>query len=179
MKKIYIAQRFEFDSNGSLKNDLRSLLLGSEKYLLDDSGKTINFLRDEYKYVGPFFNEKAAEHDLSASFGEIVVAAEKKAIDNCDVFVAIFDNEVSPGTVTELIYALMKHKKCYMFYYVDKNRSENWFPIEFAKKLGVIDISFNNKEEFKQDILKKQQTLWLTVQTKANARNRLNLIFIE
>ena len=155
MKKIYIAQRFEFDSNGSLKNDLRSLLLGSEKYLLDDCDKTVSFLGDKYKYVGPFFNEKAAEHDLVASFGKIVVDAEKKSIDDCDVFVAIFDNEVSPGTVTELIYALMSHKKCYMFYYVDDNRSENWFPIEFAKKLGVVDISFNNKENFKQDILNK------------------------
>ena len=155
MKKIYIASKFQFDTNGSLKNDIRSLLLGNEKYLLNDLRKTINILGDEYLYAGPFFNEKAAEHDLSASFGKIVVEAEKKAIDNCNTFIVIFDNEVSPGSVTELIYAAQKGKKCYVFYLSDKNKSENWFPIEFSKLLGdnVRVIPYTDKDIFQKEIL--------------------------
>ena len=155
MKKIYIASRFQFDKEGSLKNDIRSKFLGDEKYLLNDLNKSINILGKEYLYSGPFFNEKAAEHDLSASFGKIVVEAEKKAIDNCDTFIVIFDNEVSPGSVTELIYAAMIGKECYVFYLSDNNKSENWFPIEFVKLLGdrVRVIPYTNKDVFEEELL--------------------------
>lgn len=148
MKKIYIAKRFEFDESHSLKRDLRSLLLGDESFLLEDHSKTLKFLDGEYLYTGPFFNEKAAEHDLSASFGRIVVEAEKKSIDECDVFVVIFDNEVSPGSVTELIYAAMSGKTCHIFYQEDGNKSENWFPIEFVKTLGIRATPFKDMKEF-------------------------------
>ena len=153
MKKIYIASRFQFNKEGNLKNDFRSILLGSEEYLKNDCSKTIKILGDEYVYAGPFFNEKAAEHNMSVSFGEIVVKAEKKSIDNADVFLAIFDNEVSPGTSVELTYAIMTGKECMVIYLKDQNKSENWFPITFAEELGVKSISFDNGEKFNEDII--------------------------
>lgn len=147
MKRIYIASRFQFDTNGTLKNDFRAHILGNESFLLEDHCKTIIFNNEKYRYVGPFFNEKAAEHNLSASFGKIVVDAEKKSIDECDTFIAIFDNEVSPGTTTELIYAAMSNKECYLFYQSNDNKSENWFPIEFAKSLGIDVVSYKDINE--------------------------------
>lgn len=147
MKRIYIASRFQFDDNGTLKNDFRVHLLGNESFLLEDHCKSVIFNNEEYRYAGPFFNEKASEHNLSASFGEIVVDVEKKSIDECDAFIAVFDNEVSPGTITELIYAAMSNKDCYLFYQSSDNKSENWFPIEFAKSLGIDVVSYKDIKE--------------------------------
>lgn len=150
--KIYIASKFIKNGN-SFKNDFRTTLIGKEEDFVDFNNHS--FIRDsegniKYQYLGPFYNEKASDGQLTSSVCEEVVNTENNLIKKCDVF-AIFLNETySPGSISELIYAATLNKKI-IIYYIKENdisyetKSSNWYPIITAKSLAddvkIIEVS--------------------------------------
>lgn len=157
LPKVYIASKFiKNNKNGKLsfKNDFRSKLLGNEDKLLDYNFKS--YIYDKYQYLGPFYNEKASNGNLTNTECESVVKCENLLIDRCDIFIAYIDEEKSPGTITELTYAAFKNKKIIVFYKPDKNNkykiaTDSWYPIisaqEVVGKEKIKITPVNNEDE--------------------------------
>lgn len=141
MKKIYLSGKFNktADKNASLaqrlRNDYRAILLGDENKLVTAADNVK--LNDQYSYSGPFYCEQASSGEFTSTECSVVVAAERIAVDNCDVFIAVFDEHDSPGTVVELGWALNAGKQIYILYKTQKSKytiqSEHWFPITDAQ----------------------------------------------
>lgn len=144
--KVYLAAKFEkqknIDGSLSLKNDFRSKMIGEENFFNFNSH---SFLRDNdgnalYQYIGPFYNEKASDGELTSTICEEVVKTESLIIDHCDIFIAYLDEEVSPGGISELIYAAFKGKEIWIFYKVENNtdyelKTSNWYPCISAMQI--------------------------------------------
>lgn len=141
MKKVYLSGKFNKTTEKNvnlarrLRNDYRSLLLGDAArltYAKDDVK-----LNDKYLYSGPFYCEQASTGEFTSTDCRVVVAAEYAAVNNCDVFIAVFDENDSPGTVVELGWALNSGKEIYILYKPSDSKytiqSEHWFPITDAQ----------------------------------------------
>lgn len=145
--KIYIASRFikEKLSNGSFSfcGDFRSKLIGMEEDFVNFNNHS--FIQDrngniKYQYLGPFYNEKASDGSLTSTICDEVVRTENDLIDKCDIFIAYLDKNLSPGSISELIYAAFKGKKIIIYYEKEDSvsyelKSSNWYPIVTAKQL--------------------------------------------
>lgn len=149
--KIYIASKFNkemlSENEFTLRNDFRAKLIGSEfdfrnynnhSFIRDDNGN-IN-----YQYLGPFYNEMASDGVLTSTVCEEVVNTENRLIDRCDVFCAYLDENISPGSITELTYASLKNKDIIIFYKKEDDisyemKSSNWYPIVSAKLIAGDD----------------------------------------
>ena len=157
LPRVYFASKFikkELNGSISFEKDFRTILL-------QDSNKLNNynynsFIFDKYQYIGPFFNEKASTGNLTNKECEQVVNCENNLIDRCDIFMAYLDEEKSPGTITELVYASLIGKKIIVFYKPDKNNNysintDSWYPIVFSKeqigKDNIDIIPVNNTDE--------------------------------
>ncbi len=95
------------------------------------------------KYIGPFFYYPKKEKELKKNGmkdHEIIVHIEKKAIEECNLFVAYLGTKSSLGTVAELIHAANFGKNICLFYLAGKNekalKSEYWFPIIMAREIA-------------------------------------------
>lgn len=154
--KIYIASKFIKNGN-SFENDFRTTLIGKEADFVNFNNHS--FIRDsegniKYQYIGPFYNEKASDGQLTSSVCEEVVNTENNLIKKCDVF-AIFLNETySPGSISELIYAATLNKRIIIYYIKESDisyemKSSNWYPIITAKSLAdnVKIIEVTNSDE--------------------------------
>lgn len=153
--KVYIASRFikEKLENGhyTFKNDYRVSLIGGEKDFVDFNNHS--FIKDKNsvikgQYIGPFYNEKASSGELTSTICDEVVRTENALIDRCDKFIVYFDEEPSPGSITELIYAAFKKKEITIFYkkepgVVYEVKSSNWYPI-----ISAIQIAGNDKVKY-------------------------------
>lgn len=141
MKKIYLSGKFNKTAEENtplanrLRNDYRSLLLGDATRLTHAADDVR--LNDKYLYSGPFYCEQASTGEFTSTECSVVVAAEYAAVNNCDIFIAVFDEHDSPGTVVELGWALDSGKQIYILYKPsDSNytiKSGHWFPIAAAK----------------------------------------------
>ena len=146
-KRIYMAMHFEVDKHEdkiSLERDVRDKLLRETgSGLLDYYSNCYVSLKGfgDFHYVGPFYNEKASDGLLTSSDCEVVVLQEKKLIDLCDVFLVYLDDNVSPGSISELMYAVLKNKDIIILYKNESDisyslKSSNWFPIVFSLQLS-------------------------------------------
>lgn len=143
MRKVYVAGSF-YREDDSLKNDFRAELLGNEDILWNENEEArIEIFHETMKYVGPFFYYPEKEKEfrkIGMTEQETVVALEKQAVENCDLFVSYFGTKSSPGTVAELIYAAEHGKDIFLFYLRTENnrwlKSEYWFPILMAKEIS-------------------------------------------
>lgn len=161
--KIYLASRFITDKKDgklSLKRDFRSVLIGGEDKLIDanyssfitnDTGKTI------FQYIGPFYNEKASCGELTSTDCMEVVRTENKLIEKCDIFIIYLDEEVSPGSLTELVYAATLGKQIVVIFKKEDDikyslKSSNWYPITFAKLLQECTRVYTVR--FKDEVLR-------------------------
>ena len=139
LPKVYFASKFikSYKNNKlSFEKDFRSKLIGNNKL---ENYNYNSFILDKYQYIGPFFNEKASCGNLTNNECEKVVDCENNLIDKCDIFMAYLDEEQSPGTITELVYASLNNKKIIIFYKPDKNNkysinTDSWYPIVFSKR---------------------------------------------
>lgn len=151
LDKIYIASKFVKE------NDFREILIGNKSDFNNFNnhsfitGKNGNL---KYQYIGPFYNEKASNGELTSSICDEVVAAENELVRNCDIFAVYLDENYSPGSITELTYAAILNKKIIIFYKKESNikyemKSTNWYPIINAKKFAdnVEIIAVNDQEE--------------------------------
>ena len=157
LPKVYFASKFI----KNYKNNILSFENDFRTHLLSDNNKLENYnynsyIFDKYQYIGPFFNEKASNGNLTSKECEKVVNCENNLIDRCDMFMAYLDEEKSPGTTTELVYASLLKKKITVFYKPDKNNkysinTDSWYPIVFSKeqvgKDNIKIIPVNNTDE--------------------------------
>lgn len=162
LPKIYIAAKFKKEKNPdgglSLKNDFRSKMIGESEFLDFNNHSFIKSREGKnlYQYIGPFYNEKASTGDLTSTICEEVVRTESLIIDHCDVFAAYLDDDVSPGGISELIYAAFREKDILIFYKVEDRieyefQTSNWYPcvsaIQIRGKDHVKLIPVKDKEE--------------------------------
>lgn len=169
LPKIYIASKFikeRLDGKLSFKNDFRTKLIGNEKDFVDFNNHS--FIKDlsgnlKYQYLGPFYNEKASDGSLTSTACEEVVSTENALIDKCDIFIVYFDKELSPGSITELIYAAFKKKKIEIYYKKEDDvsyelKSSNWYPIVSAIQIaGFKNVKtkiVKNESEVLKEIIK-------------------------
>lgn len=152
LPKVYVASRFikETLENGqiSFAGDFRSQLIGIEEDFINFNAHS--FIRNEdgeavAQYLGPFWNEKASDGTLTSDACNQVVSTENMLIEKCDIFVAYFDEILSPGGITEMMYALYLKKRIIIFFKTEEDirysmKSSAWYPITFAMQ---IDNSIN------------------------------------
>lgn len=157
LPKVYFASKFiKKNINGkiSFEDDFRTKLLQDNNRL--NNYNYNSFIFNKYQYIGPFFNEKASTGDLTNTECDQVVNCENRLIDRCDIFMAYLDEEKSPGTITELVYASLNKKNIIVFYKPDKDNkysinTDSWYPIVFSKEqVGTNNIKIipvNNTDE--------------------------------
>lgn len=158
--KVYIAQRFIKDENGSFKDDFRAKLIcekidgdiDDEKFRNFNSYSFIRKIGRALHYIGPFWNEKASNGVLTSDDCEQVVSTENRLIEICDMFICYFDEKLSPGSITELIYACMLGKRIKIFYKTEdseyKVKSSSWYPIVFAKLMANAEVIPVDSDEY-------------------------------
>lgn len=157
MEKVYFAGKFNLLKDKTkplherLVNDYRSLILSSSKKLTyaDENLK----LDDKYIYKGPFYCEQASNGDFTSTDCNVVLNAEYDAVEDSDVYFALFDENFSVGTIVELGWAIDMNKKIIIFYKEEDSnyqiKSEYWFAIADAMKRSkkVKVYKFNNIKE--------------------------------
>ena len=157
MKKIYFAGKFKLDSDTGLslgerlRDDFRARLLGSgERLAIANEGV---MLTADVCYAGPFYCEAASSGEHTSTDCMAVLSAERRAVLECDSYVAVFGESFSVGTVVELGWAIEADKEIYILYKEEKSRysiaSEYWFAIADAKSRGrdVRIFSYSSEEE--------------------------------
>lgn len=157
MKKIYFAGKFNLDKNREkslaerLINDYRSQILeNSEKLTYATDNLRLN---NEFIYSGPFYCEKASNGDFTSTDCNTVLNAEYKAVNESDIYFALFDQNFSVGTIVELDWAINMNKEIIIFYQEEESKynikSEYWFAIANAlqrsKKVKVHKFNDINK----------------------------------
>ena len=155
MKKIYCAGKFNMIKDNNLKleeklvNDFRSKLLGSSKLLtLAHNNLKLN---EKYEYSGPFYCEQASNGDFTSVDCNVVLKAEKEAVSSCDIYLAVFGEKFSVGTIVELGWALDMNKRIIILYQEEDSnyqiKSEYWFAIADAIKRSKKIDTYKYKEE--------------------------------
>lgn len=155
MKKVYFAGKFNLIKDRELTlaerlvNDYRARLLGDAK-LLTFSKDNLK-LNNNYQYSGPFYCEQASGGDFTSTDCNTVLKAELNAIKNCDIYIAVFGESFSVGTIVELGWALNMNKKIVILYQEEESnyqiKSEYWFAIADAiNRCEGIDV-FKYKDD--------------------------------
>lgn len=164
MKKVYFAGKFDLleDKSLSLKerlvHDFRSILLG-DSYLLTFAQKNLK-LNDDYIYVGPFYCEQASNGDYTSTDCNVVLENEYDAVLNSDIYIAVFGENFSVGTIVELDWALDCNKDVVILYQEEDSnytiKSEYWFAIANAlrRKKDIKIYKYKNVSEI-NEILKE------------------------
>ena len=144
MKKIYFAGKFNLNKDKTLsldkrlEKDFRSKILGDAKKLTCADENL--FLNNKYKYAGPFYCEQASNGDYTSTDCNVVLNEEYKAVSNSDIYLAVFDENFSVGTIVELGWAITQNRKIYILYKEENSKyqikSEYWFAIADALKRG-------------------------------------------
>ena len=167
MKSIFCGGKFKLKEDKSLsladriKDDYRShLLKDPNKFLYAHSGSII---LDEFKYNGTFYCEKASNGDYTSTDCNSVLNEEYKALSNSDIFLCVFDDTFSVGTVVELNWAVNLNKEIIICFQKNKNspysvKSEYWFAIVDAlnRTKNVRIFSFDTNDELLDLILNKK-----------------------
>ena len=103
MEKIYFAGKFNLNKDKTLsldkrlKEDFRSKILEDSKKLTCSDDNLL--LNDKYKYAGPFYCEQASNGDYTSTDCNVVLTEEYKAVSNTDIYLALFDENFSVGTI--------------------------------------------------------------------------------
>ena len=164
MEKIYFAGKFNLlkDSDLTLEqklvNDFRSKLLGDSKLLSNYQENLI--INNSYQYLGPFYCEQASQGDFTSTDCNVVLNAESDALKKCDVYVGVFGESFSVGTIVELGWALNMNKKIVILYKEEESqyqiKSEYWFAIAdaLARSKNIEVFKYKDEDEI-VEILKE------------------------
>lgn len=137
MKKVYFTGKFNLNKDKTLelserlKNDYRALLLGDSKLMT----KTIKDLKlnENIIYSGPFYCEEASNGDFTSTDCNVVLNSKYDYVKNCDLFVVVFDQRFSVGSVVELDWALQLDKEIIILNQEEDSnytiKSDYWFSI--------------------------------------------------
>ncbi len=142
MKKVYLAGKFNLIKNNDLSlseklvNDFRAILLGNA-HLLTFAQENLK-LNEKYIYSGPFYCEQASNGDYTSTDCNVVLENEYKAVLDSDIYVAVFGEKFSVGTIVELDWALENNKEIIILYQEEDSnytiKSDYWFAIANALK---------------------------------------------
>ena len=142
MKKVYFAGKFNLIKDKKLPlherlvNDFRAKILEDSMKLTYASSNL--YLNDKYQYTGPFYCEQASNGDFTSTDCNVVLNSEYESVSNCDIYLALFDENFSVGTVVELGWAVKMDKEIVIFYKEEDShydiKSEYWFAIADALK---------------------------------------------
>ena len=165
IKKVYFGGKFNLtkEKNQNLEkrlvNDYRSIILKSSKSLTYyQENLKIN---DKYEYSGPFYCEQASSGDFTSTDCNTVLNAEYKSIKNSDIFLVVFGENFSVGTVVELGWAIKMNKEIIIIYKEEPSsyqiKSEYWFAISDALKRSknLKIYSYKNDKEITKIINKE------------------------
>ncbi len=140
MKKIYFAGKFNLSKEKTslekaLVNDYRSFLLGNSKLLCQY--QELLMLNENYQYLGPFYCEQASLGNFTSTDCNVVLSSEKESVKKCDIFVCVFGEKFSVGSIVELGWALNSNKEIIILYQETEDseyqiKSEYWFAIADA-----------------------------------------------
>ncbi len=155
-KRVYFAGKFHFEGEGDLatrlQNDYRAILLKNSALLVYAQE---NLQLGKHIYVGPFYCEQASTGCYTSTDCNAVLKAEYTSVKNSDVFVAVFDESFSAGTVVELGWAIAQNKEILILYKEKEDSryslsSEYWFAIADAIHRGkrVQVHSYREEREF-------------------------------
>ena len=167
-KKIYFGGQFRFMYKDytleKLAEDYRAKILGGVEKLVrkPDNGlvKTSKFI-----YCGPYY---FYEDNTTA---EDVVKEEANSIEVCDEAWFIIENKPAPGTITEIVQAVLKNKHIVIFYIKKKQfdvgepereiKSDMWYPMLYANIMNPDNElhSFETYEDAEKALLNKLNTL--------------------
>lgn len=163
MKKVYIAMKFNRDKSkigleNQLEKDLRSLLLGDKKLIVEPTYPQIpgtNFI-----YNGPYYCESAGEGAaVTCTDCQVIVAEELKALDSSDLFICYLGKEHSVGTITELIYCATHNIPTVIIYNKKETKydmkSDYWFAIVAAMQLNPNVTSYCLEDRLTPETLKE------------------------
>lgn len=119
-----------------LTEDYRSALLGNSALLVKhDPNLTV---LDNFHYEGPFYCEQASQGVFTSTDCLTVLTAERAFVERCDLYVAVFGENFSVGTVVELGWAIELDKRIVIVYKRQESvysiASEYWFAIADAMK---------------------------------------------
>ena len=142
MKKVYFAGKFNLIKDKKLPlhkrlvNDFRAKILEDSMRLTYASSDL--YINDKYQYTGPFYCEQASNGDFTSTDCNVVLNSEYESVSNCDIYLALFDENFSVGTVVELGWAVKMDKEIVIFYKEEDSnydiKSEYWFAIADALK---------------------------------------------
>ena len=113
-------------------------------------------LSDKVSYVGPYY---FYGEEINA---QQVVAVEKDMVHRCTDAVFLLENVSSPGTITEVVNAVLLGKNVHIFYVsLDSGspeteiNSDQWYPIAFAQMVGknIHCVECGNRDEAIRRIL--------------------------
>ena len=167
MKSIFCGGKFKLKEDKSLslaeriKDDYRShLLKDPNKFLYAHTGSII---LDKYKYNGTFYCEKVSNGDYTSTDCNAVLNEEYKALSESDIFLCVFDDTFSVGTVVELNWAVNLNKEIIICFQKKEDspysvKSEYWFAIVDAlnRTKNVKIFPFSTHEELLDLILNKK-----------------------
>lgn len=137
---LFCGGAFRFDRRRAdcfdmIPKDYRSVLLKNPERLFADFNSGDVMLGPGVAYVGPFF---FTTDQLS---GEQIILKEKEMIERCTDAIFLLNEASCPGSVTELMQAVMLGKNLHLFY-VQKGDDDEiesslhtpcWYPILFSK----------------------------------------------
>ena len=89
-------------------------------------------LNNGYIYNGPFYCEQASNGDFTSTDCNTVLNAEYEAVNKSDIYIALFDQNFSVGTIVELDWAINMDKEIIIFY--QKEEDEVFRIINVCKK---------------------------------------------
>ena len=117
-----------------LTEDYRAALLGDPALLVQhDPHLTV---LEKFHYEGPFYCEQASRGVFTSTDCLVVMTAERASVEDCDLYVAVFGESFSVGTVVELGWAIELDKRIIIVYKRQKSvysiASEYWFAIADA-----------------------------------------------
>ena len=117
-----------------LTQDYRSVLLGNPKHLTQYAPDLT--VMENFRYGGPFYCEQASEGIFTSTDCVVVLNAERDSVKNSDIYIAVFGESFSVGTVVELGWAIEFDKDIVILYKRQESAysiaSEYWFAIADA-----------------------------------------------
>ncbi len=140
-KNIYFAGHMEIDFENkeisNLTKDYRCCIVDSDKILMPFDPIPLN---DEYSYGWPSFYYVDEDGNPSLS-SNLILEKEFAIIPTIDIMVAFLQEEITAGTIGEIMYAAFNKKPMYIYYLPSKTESNlyhtnQWYVIGMVEKIN-------------------------------------------
>ena len=140
-KNIYFAGHMEIDFENkeisNLTKDYRCCIVDSDRILMPFDPIPLN---DKYSYGWPSFYYADEDGNPSLS-SKLILKKEFAIIPTIDIMVAFLQEEISAGTIGEIMYAAFNKKPMYIYYLPSPTESDlyhtnQWYVIGMSEKIN-------------------------------------------